>query len=445
MKYGIITHEGRNLQENEQLLINVGNYMQWIAIENLYAYMGIKKQDIVKLTTEELKTYRGEKIILPLNYMLTDTAICAYTTDEGNFIFSQDIEPVFLGISLKKGYWKWTEDNIGYFKKHEPIGCRDYQTYEAMLQHGIKAYLAGCLTATLPLEESRTGVMPKYTRVFFVEVPKSLEKYVPRELYEDCEFIQQEIRITEEEFYDKNYGMQYTRNLLQKYRENARLIITSRLHCAIPCMAIGIPVILVKEYFGYPFDLQKKFLPCYSYANFNKIDWEPKRTELEEYKIIALECARRRLLNEDAEAGIEKLHNQYKSLYLDGYRDEQMSMDMFKQSMAERYDTKQQFNYAIWGLGNYAEWIYNYMTRVYPNAKLVRIIDTFKKEEFHGISAELPDELTANDDFVTIVSTINCAAAANVFFEKIGKPSEQYICVADGIMKEPPKNVKERI
>ena len=34
---------------------------------------------------------------------------------------------------------------------------------------------------------------------------------------------------------------------MNKYRDEARLVITTALHCAAPCTAMGIPVVLISE------------------------------------------------------------------------------------------------------------------------------------------------------------------------------------------------------
>jgi len=36
-------------------------------------------------------------------------------------------------------------------------------------------------------------------------------------------------------------------NALDEYREHASLVITTRLHCALPCVAMGIPVVFVGD------------------------------------------------------------------------------------------------------------------------------------------------------------------------------------------------------
>ena len=92
-------------------------------------------------------------------------------------LFSDDIIPVFLGISIKQSAWEWTEEWVKYFKRYEPIGCRDYATWKKMNELGISAYLAGCLTITFPIRNRNEG-----NTTYFVEAPKALKQYIPDEL-----------------------------------------------------------------------------------------------------------------------------------------------------------------------------------------------------------------------------------------------------------------------
>lgn len=70
MKFANIDNLTRSNQYSEKLKINIGDYMQLIAIDNLYRYMGIGSKDIVHMKSEDLATYKGEKLILPINFMI---------------------------------------------------------------------------------------------------------------------------------------------------------------------------------------------------------------------------------------------------------------------------------------------------------------------------------------------------------------------------------------
>ena len=46
----------------------IGDDMQLLAIENLYKYMGIDYNEVVRIPFSELSTYSGEYVILPLSF-----------------------------------------------------------------------------------------------------------------------------------------------------------------------------------------------------------------------------------------------------------------------------------------------------------------------------------------------------------------------------------------
>jgi len=76
------------------------------------------------------------------------------------------------------------------------------------------------------------------------------------------------------------------RHLLSLYRDQARLVITTRLHCTLPCLAMGIPVIFfadtresrvtVAQQVGlktYPLDARRE-----------DVDWNPAIHDIEAEK-----------------------------------------------------------------------------------------------------------------------------------------------------------------
>ena len=66
--------------------------------------------------------------------------------------------------------------------------------------------------------------------------------------------------------------MQTAFELLEIYRTQAKAVITSRIHCALPCAAMGVPVL----YTG-PVDYRTKIIhevgiPCKSSGFFNRVN-----------------------------------------------------------------------------------------------------------------------------------------------------------------------------
>ena len=73
---------------------------------------------------------------------------------------------------------------------------------------------------------------------------------------------------------------------LDLYRSQARLVITTRLHCALPCIAMGIPVV----FFGDPDDHRLSILrdlkvPVHRHPSdgvrLDEVDWDPPPLDVE--------------------------------------------------------------------------------------------------------------------------------------------------------------------
>jgi hypothetical protein len=156
---------------------------------------------------------------------------------------SRWIVPAFIGFHLNDlpevAAHILSPDGVKYLKQHEPIGCRDEATRRRLEQAGIAAYTSHCLTLTFP----RRAHDPEQGRVFVVDgenIP------IPRNLCDDAVWVSQTMSAA---LGDEVKSAAAAR-LLEMYRDQARLVITTRLHCALPCLAMGIPVV----FFGDPDD-----------------------------------------------------------------------------------------------------------------------------------------------------------------------------------------------
>lgn len=131
--------------------------------------------------------------------------------------------------------------NLEYFKRHEPIGCRDRVTVERFTSAGVEAYFSGCLTLTLSEVWHRSR-----DRIYLVDVNCDLSELlgsVPRHLKERVVTVTHDLpapaRMSQVERFSS------ARELLMTYSA-ARLVVTSRLHCALPCLALGTNVLFLE-------------------------------------------------------------------------------------------------------------------------------------------------------------------------------------------------------
>lgn len=271
MKNGLLVYQ----TNPECNIFNIGDYIQSLAARQF-----LNNEDIVYLNRERLDLYDQEEVKLILN---------------GWFMHSPDhwppsklISPLFVAFHLNSSVKDklLNEDGIQYFKEHQPIGCRDQYTVSLLRNEGVDAFFSGCLTLTLGMTYKC-----KYARsqkIYFVDAPdlhgmsfrflfrglyvilcrleklnkiykkrydtfsivnylKNLsfvEKYsrlFSMDVLESAEYIEHEIKDTFSTDEDK---FRYAEELLDKYA-SAKYIVTSRIHCALPCLGLETPVLYV--------------------------------------------------------------------------------------------------------------------------------------------------------------------------------------------------------
>lgn len=101
------------------------------------------------------------------------------------------------------------------------------------------------------------------------------------------------------------------RHYYSRLRDEATLVITSRLHCAVPCIAMGIPVILVKNSFDERFSWVDKYIPFYTPDKYKDIDWSPTILNIEDQKQMILRMAIDMLHGVNDKKTTAEVHNYY--------------------------------------------------------------------------------------------------------------------------------------
>lgn len=214
---------------------NIGDYIQSLAARQF-----LPRVDRY-INREKLSEYSGPKTKLIMNgwFMHHPT----------NWPPSSDIVPLFISFHLEKKVAAaiLNQKGVSYLKKYE-VGTRDYSTLNLLKAKGINAFLSRCLTLTLGNSyQNKAG-----TDIYFVDVlykPNFLgrRKRILRKLfgYE----ITRPARFITHSYSSRHYRTEDSRfqladDLLKLY-QNARLVVTSRLHCALPCLVMGTPVIFV--------------------------------------------------------------------------------------------------------------------------------------------------------------------------------------------------------
>lgn len=159
----------------------------------------------------------------------------------GHWPPSDSVCPVFFGFHMadKKHVHAamLSDESIRYFRRHQPIGCRDQITAKFLREKGVDTYYSKCLTLTFPRRTSE----PANGKIYIVDAD---EAPVPRRLAAQAIRLSHDVphRLPDEQ------KRRLAQEKLDLYRTTASMVITTKLHCALPCIAMGIPVI----FFGDP-------------------------------------------------------------------------------------------------------------------------------------------------------------------------------------------------
>jgi len=141
-----------------------------------------------------------------------------------------------FGLGLRAQDTIMAEPFVKYLRGFGPVGARDPFTLGLLQKAGVESYLSGCVTLTLnrPEVEAREDLIvvndvSPGTADF---IRKNSTKEVIITAHSQFSDVEPELRFAEAE------------RLLALYA-SASCVVTSRLHCALPCLAFGTPVLLL--------------------------------------------------------------------------------------------------------------------------------------------------------------------------------------------------------
>jgi len=241
---------------------NIGDYIQTKAVIDI-----LNKQNIKILEREKLNNYNGPPIKTIINGWFME--------NPKNWPPNNNINPLFISFHINPSIVKTfiNHQSIEYFKKHEPIGCRDYYTRDLLVKNGINAYFSSCVTLGIKREKYLKRQIPggvivigafdrlkpyldyKSPLKFLLSLIKyplrilnykiKLQKF-NRHLYKQKFQIKRYSQITKNSINSHSEGIALAEEMLNKIAESD-IIITSRIHAALPALAMGLKVIFIDE------------------------------------------------------------------------------------------------------------------------------------------------------------------------------------------------------
>lgn len=408
MKYGIIV-QNYGKKAIQMSGYNLGDGIQSYAVLELYKEMGILEDQICEIQLCDINSYNGEYVILPMISMAIGISFAELP-------LSPKIIPVF--ISSHFAITELSQRQIDYLKTYAPIGCRDEYSLNTMRKYGIPAYLTGCITAIFPKEAPNNS-----EKIYCIDIPNQLKNFIPEDYRDNVVFDTHLINIpTRPMTYNDAVNLdRIAIQRLETYKNDASIVVSSRMHALVPCMAMGIPVIAVFENISYRFSWLDKFIPFYTPDNFDTIDWNPTRIDYENIKIT---------IKNVFENQIRMAYEKYASIYTisDFYE------NRIKATYGNHYrrllsqigkDRSESFQYIIWGCGLIGNNVYDEMLRLYPNAKLKLAIDEYKIGEWHNVCIKPSSELINYPDCFIIIATYSGKEHGYEMMKKLKKTEEK--------------------
>ena len=158
---------------------------------------------------------------------------------------------------------------VSFLNQHGPVGARDLDTFEFLQSINVESYFSGCLTMTLPRPE-----VEKSGLVVMNDVSPDVIAHVSGLTTRNLLLTRHSGHIE----YSPHVRLDKAESLLRLYA-SAHAVITTRLHCAMPCIAMETPVLLLTTAPD-----QERFAGLHEFVNHctmadflsGRYQWEPE-------------------------------------------------------------------------------------------------------------------------------------------------------------------------
>ena len=242
---------------------NIGDYIQTLAVIKLIG----KEYKI--LDRESLNSYNDKPRKVIINGWFMENPL--------NFPPSSNIKPLFISFHINPDIVSdfLNSNTVSYLKEHQPIGCRDKFTQELLEKHSIKTFFSSCVTLTLNKTDYISPVYKKNSTLIigafdrlkpYIEKNKGLYKRLISTIKIPYKFMNYKTKNLifnkwlRKQNFEVNFANQIVEKKISSHEEGLKLaeevlikiansdyIITSRIHSALPAVAMGKKVIFINE------------------------------------------------------------------------------------------------------------------------------------------------------------------------------------------------------
>lgn len=174
-----------------------------------------------------------------------------YIHDKFNFGISPYINPLLISMFFKNFPYTsgitvgmdYINDNIkDILKKYGPVGTRDFHTQKMLNNLNIDNYFSGCMTLTINKFDNITQEEYIVVNGLTNEEIEYIKSKTNRKIIK----FQQDIE--KGSLSDESWEKRKKRVIdVLKLYQGAHMVITNKLHCSLPCLALETPVLLLYD------------------------------------------------------------------------------------------------------------------------------------------------------------------------------------------------------
>lgn len=169
-----------------------------------------------------------------------------YSHYPANWPPAPKIKPLLVSMHISQGIsasgliasrYFFSEENAEYLKHFGPVGARDLATLKLFEAAGVPAYFSGCMTLTL----QPAGLERRDDVIVLVDVSDKVVSYVRKKTRKQIRLLSAFVSS-----YNPRDRVEAAREMLTQL-ETAHCVVTTRLHAALPSLALGTPIYLIDE------------------------------------------------------------------------------------------------------------------------------------------------------------------------------------------------------
>lgn len=230
---------------------NIGDDIQTFAIRNFFG------EPDCYLDRDSLDSYIEEEIELIANGFM----IC------GKFPPPSNIYPKYISIGIAgAGAGNDHETVMSHYRQQKYIGCRDTHSVNLCKRFGINGVFIGCPTILI----GKRFVKKQSEKIKFIDIDPNIFKF------KNEKFFYENNIIFETNYYNIGSDVNKRQSLAEKRINSildSKLIITTRLHVAMPAIGAGIPVIFIDDgIMNFRITAFPKFVKIFSLKEAENID-----------------------------------------------------------------------------------------------------------------------------------------------------------------------------